>query len=1227
MASDASSEPELELLRTIASGRAVLLLGQRHTPGLIDELVRDIAALSGTEQRGSLHDQLQELATYSRIDQIRRAFTDHVPQDDLVELAGCPWSLAITSAIDPLPVEAFSRIGGGASRRLRIVYPSQSRSVSATVNPAALTMVRLFGSIDEQAVTNLPPLTAAALRQRQAFDASPVLQQLRYVAASGCLVVEGVGEDDWLPLDLLSLACESLPPQSVHWFLGRERPARPTDFPDFGESLVVHEGTLADMLKRWRPHPESAALAVAQDRLASPQDRIVTYDKNGKSHKIILSAQEWRSMTQTATILDDAVTATPPPLTPEEERAAFHRFLRSAQRPPDWSGVVRGFLFKRGVAEKFADAVVSAIRSLGAVNPSEATERYTVYYSRRPILLTGPPASGKSRLLHWLAVELRRRGYVVAYAMPTVGRLKVEALERVCRVLEEKGAPGIALLADDLDNSQYSHLAEALAAAGRNVVVVGSARFAPQAIEPDEDPRKALGKQADFTSHPVERELSAREIEAFRGYLEHHGEQTAGLTGKRMQEPYFLLLLYFLLPDTRGNVRLRLDSAYDRLANALDDTAHSAASVPNGRLQGQLRDIAEKLFPGFVPGTAEQSSPSPFEHSAITREALDLALICARLRRPVPVDHLLRAMGEEFLRSYPSFSRDLSESELLYEHIDDGGALVLNTDHAELARLVLESVRPMPAEQLKLMKWLIDAVRWSSLNFPGDDPDQDFCTELLQVVAPRGEFDDFYSSPDSLSEIAGLLRHVREDFQVFLPKLLHLEAQALRLLADRGGDYATSLGKLALAIEVLDQAETLLLERRSTETRNVELVNVLTTRAAVHGFVVGSHLTRLKQLNAEGSPQGEDARLKAEIELELEQVKQLVSRSRSVGRASFYSLDVSFWSHRDVLEQMPGLPESERTRLLSQLASVLETAIEEPLESSQVGKYRNRRIQLAELEKQFDVSTELAESMRASGDYTGWCQIIRARVYAPATRKARSPKAGAEGLDQLLSLDDGVWRSRDAMALAHRLWMEAHLPQGQVGGADPVMARCSREDWSLWSRVLRARRSFAEDEDNAFVVFCLAWSLFQLGEPKEALDQFAALEANTMGNRRRIGCLAVLTDEAGIPRQYRVIARRRQANVWICYAPQLLTEIRVPLSALGSEIDLQIGSEISIVAGLNYRGLLPWEQRPEPRPLSPERDAHGKAPNPPATREGRRPQSGPPTPAVMPRKHPGGGSR
>ncbi|MFE9693633.1 hypothetical protein [Micromonospora sp. NPDC005806] len=1214
---------EEALLGCIADGRAVLLLGQGHTAGLVDNLIRDIAALSGTEQQGSLPEQLQELGTASRVEDVRRAFSRQAPDEELLQVASCPWSLVIASAVDPVPVEAFARAGGRAGRRIRVLNPSQATSLTASVNPAALTIVRLFGSADEQVPAHLPPLTRAALRQRQAFDVGPILQQVPFLASRGCLVVAGVGEDDWLPMELLALACSSLPPGSVHWFLGHEGSADPAASPDFGDTLTVHEGTLAEFLVRGAAGAAGEKLVAAQDALLSPDDHIISFGRPGDLKQIVLSAQEWRSMSQAAVILDDAAVAPPPPLLPDEDRAAFRFFLRGVQRPPDWTGVVRGYLFEREIAGRFAERVEEALTGIGAVNPSDAREKYTVYYSRRPILLTGPPASGKSRLIHWLAVHLRRRGHVVVYVAPTAGRVKSEALERVCRLLEEKGAPGVALLIDDLDNLQYSQLAEMLAAAGRNAVVVGSARVAPQTVDPNVDPRKSGGKEPDFTSVSVGRRLAGREIEGFRRYLNERGELSEGLTPTRMREPYFLLLLYFLLPDTRGNVRLRVGEAYDRLARALDLAARATDSGSNGgdsRFQEQLRAAARQLFPNMeFAGRQDNRLGSPFDHSDYTRDALDLCLVCARLHRPISVDLLLRALGADFVRRYPAFSRSLGESELLNEMVDEYGTVTLNTDHPELARLALGSVRPSPPDQLKLIELLVQAVRWSESNYPGDDQGQDFCIEILQTIGPRGEHADAYSSPDSLSLLARILRNIRQDLQVRIPKLLLLEAQALRLLADRDGDHGASLGYIALAVDVLDQAEDVLLSRRATDARNAELLNVLTTRAAVHGYAVGAHLRRLGQLNDVHSDNDEQRGLRLAIEEELERVSLYVGRTRALGRASFFPLDISFWSLRDVLEQMPGLSNVERARLLAQMSSILETAVEEPLEPRQVQRFRQRRIQLAELEGRHEISAEMALEMRKQGDFTGHCQIIRRRVYSPTTRKAHSPAAAAEGLASLLGLDNAVWRSREAMALAHHLWMDAHLPEGQVGGADPVFAHCSRQEWKEWSLILHARRNFPEDEDNAFVIFCLAWALFQLDEPHAALAQVAVLESNSSGSRRRVGCLAVLADDNGVPRSYRAIARRRQADNWICYLPQLLTEIRIPLAILGSEADLQVGSEISAFVGLNYRGLLPWSRRTDGlashRVRRDRSDAPSSEPSIPR-------QAGPPTPspAMMPRR-------
>jgi hypothetical protein len=1215
----------------IAAGRAVLVLGQRHSTGLVNELIRDVATLSGAAERPTLQEQLQELETASRVEEVRRAFGRHRPDDDLLEIARCPWSMAAISAVDPLPLEAFNQMGSGSGRRLRVLFPSQARSLSASANPAVLTVIRLFGSTDEQVPAHLPPLTAMALRQRRAFDVVPLLQQLPFLAASGMVVIAGVGEDDWIPLDLLALACSTLPAGSVHWFLGHEKPARPSDLDDFGDALVLHEGSLPDFLRDNAATDAGRRLAEAQEVVLSADDHIISYGRPGDTKRIVLSAHEWRSMAQSVVILDDAATATPQPLSPDEMRTAFRRFLRGAQRPPDWSAIVRGFLYRRSVSEGLAEAVETALFGIGSVNPIESTEQYMVNYSRRPILLTGPPASGKSRIIHWLAVHLRQRGHVVLYVAPVTGRLKVEAIERVCRLLQSRGAPGVAVLADELDNAEYVHLAEALAAAGRNAVVVGSARQSPSKFNSDEDPRSMGDREPDYKPIPVERRLSAEEITEFRKYLEEHGERTDGLTASIIGDPYFLLLLYYLLPDAKGNVRLRVGEAYDRLARALDAAGRAAEDSDtkgNSELREQLKAAASQLFPGidFDHG-ADAQATSPFAHSDTTRSALDLALLCARLKRPILVDLLLRVFGTGFIRQYVALSRHLGDSELMYETVDEYGTIVLDTDHHELARLALGIVRPSAPDQMRLLEPLIDAVQWRESNYPGDDPDQDYCIEILRLVGPRGAYADVYSSPASLELLAQVLQRIRRGLQVRIPKLLLLEAQALRLLAHRDADYNASLRYAESAIEVLEQAEEVLQARRATDTRNLELHNLLTTRAAVHGYKIGAHLRRLQQVHktAPGSP--ESLTLRKAIEDELELVSLYVGRTRAIGRTSFFPLDVNFWTLRDVVSQTPGLSEAERIHFIAQMASILDTAVEEPLEPRQVQRFLSRRIELAEMEGQHAVSAELAEEMRCAGDLSGYCQIIRTQVYDPITRRARSSAAARQGLNRLLTLDKAVWRSRAAMGLAHHLWMNAHLPGGQVGGADPVYASCTREEWEQWSRILRARQGFSEDEDSAFVTFCLAWALLQLSEPHAALSQIAALEANSAGSRRRVGSLAVLSGDDGSPKQYRALARRRQGDVWICYMPHLLTEIRVSPAVLSLAADIQVGTEISIFVGLNYRGLLPWDRRtatqhPQAAPsLGKERRGADEPARPAAP---ARPSPVRPSPATMPPRRPQG---
>src|SRR4051795_7854572 len=134
--------PDEYVVGCVAEGRAVLLLGQRHTPGLVDVLADDVAALGSVDRLGSFTAQMQTLASTSALEPVRRAFMRHDPGPDMQLVADCPWSLVLLSAVDPVPSLAFAR--PLSSRRVRQIYATRRMPpITSSRNPSSLTVVRL----------------------------------------------------------------------------------------------------------------------------------------------------------------------------------------------------------------------------------------------------------------------------------------------------------------------------------------------------------------------------------------------------------------------------------------------------------------------------------------------------------------------------------------------------------------------------------------------------------------------------------------------------------------------------------------------------------------------------------------------------------------------------------------------------------------------------------------------------------------------------------------------------------------------------------------------------------------------------------------------------------------------------------------------------------------------------------------------------------------------------
>lgn len=1140
---------------------------------------RDIAAIAGQGETGDFVQLLASLRDDAAIDGLRRAFERRPVGADLLALAENPWAYVLTSAVDPQVHEAFQR-ACAPGRQLRVLSAGRAGTLSRS-GRGSLTLLRLFGALDERDFAYRPPTSDLELRRRTKLELPLVLSELPVVIGpGGHLVVIGVGLDDWLDIETLALSCTDLPEGSVHWFTCAEQP-----FPVgaleglFGDRLHLYARSLAEELADIATEEDREALARAREELVHPTSHQITLKRNGTPQVVTLSAREWQRLSRVAVLLDDEVTQQRPPLGAEHEGQAFRDFLYRVQRIPDWEGVARGFLFERDVASPLLERVEHELAMPRSVLASDAVaEEIALRSSRLPLLVEGPPASGKSRLLHWLAYHLRLRGHLVAFVLPTTGRTSFEQIERACRVLEEKTRASCVVIVDNLDLDDYEQLSELLASSGRRSVLVGAitSLHGGSNIADDSDHEEGRhGHRASYIPFPIPSRLGDSEADRFLAFLAQRQFPDLQLARSVIRERLFLLLLYRLLPDTRGNIHLSVGEEYERLASALEqhlEADDTAEEEPPASWQVQLATVRDTLFPSAEPFESSVET-SRFYHDPSVASAVRLALFCSQIERPLALDLLLRSQGNRFLQSYQAFSGAMEETALLQESVLDAeGTIGIEAQHPFVANVALRTLLPDRPAQLGLLSPLMQSIRWEETALPGENPDQDYVVSVLQAVGPRGASSDKFASPASLEELAKLLASVRLVHGTRLPQLLLLEANTLRLLANMTtSEFEDSVGRCRTAIDLLLDAERILAARRASAARSVQLQNVLTTRAAVHGFICGACLREY-----EGADPERRSPLRAMLREHLDEVNHDTVRARSTGRASYYPLDVSFWAHRDQLERLPDLSDEERVSLLARLESVLEIATEEPIETGQYDLYQRRVADLAQLQGRTQVVEAIAAELRAKGDFSADSILARRKAIDPRTRRFRSAEAAKEALNDLLALAPAILGSEEALALMHHLWLGAHLGGQVIGGEKPVLATCTRQDWVTWRQILEARLALPANEANPYLNFCLAWTLLSLDEPLNAVQILRTNEALAIGNRRRVGTLAIVTHENGEPAEYVGTVRRIDGQQVMLYVARLLSEIRVPARAQAEmAVSVRVGDEWRFALGVNYQGVMP----------------------------------------------------
>lgn len=375
------------LIASIVEGRGCLLLGQDYIDGLVESVLTDVVSLSSIQATS-----LREALSVADISVLTTSMAEYVKSRNvpLLEIASLPWASVISTAVDQGVLDALA--GAGASRRLIEASAERIALTTGAHSPATLHLFRALGRIG--GTGELSPPNAKNIRSKQllslpkTFDALPQLLGTR-----GVLVVAGMHSSAWMDdhaWAVLGEVFRKIPPARVFWF-GWAPPALRNDF---AEHIVFHRSRLEGLLAAWNSDAElSSSLAEGRKAVFGVDDHVFTTGV-GKDRKAVrFSSKDWRELRRVGSIIDDTELEQLRASASERPRGGLATFVGQAHVGlPDWLAAARGYCFPRDATTSMVEAVASF---LPAPKQSLRDSRGGGAM-RRPLLLSGPPAIGKS---------------------------------------------------------------------------------------------------------------------------------------------------------------------------------------------------------------------------------------------------------------------------------------------------------------------------------------------------------------------------------------------------------------------------------------------------------------------------------------------------------------------------------------------------------------------------------------------------------------------------------------------------------------------------------------------------------------------------------------------------------------------------------------------------------------------------------------------------------------
>ncbi|MCL4797713.1 MAG: hypothetical protein KJZ84_24325 [Bryobacteraceae bacterium] len=1148
------------------SGRAVLLAGQDLEPGTTERLSHALAKATGVQHEMPLGQRCATLSDPAPLVAAAKYVMNVGATSGMRLVAEVPWAAVFTAAIDDTLSAELGR-QDSEGRRLRHLAVDERMPAFFPRQNDILTVLHLLHIADSQSPTGLPVYGRHWTRAQKLLIPGVLRAMPEAIGPAHVLCIAGVSTRGHISNDIVAAMAADLDPDNVYWFIAPSDGISVDEVRAIAPHIHLIESDLPTALAA--REGKRAALLESKHKVLETDDLAISVAVGDIRRVLTFRAAELREFRRHLSILPD-LADTAPPTDLSRRKHAFVNFLSRSRQTPDWEGIAEGYAFER---DAYRDLLGIVLERLDVIAGS-ASRSHMPRGQGGPIILSGPPAAGRSVGLLWLGYHLRRRGVFSVQLLPSGGTVDHGAVEQIIRLAEGRGATATVVLLDRTDRRVADNLDRHLRSAGRRTIVV-----AASAPTMRRQPGRALDDMDEEEPHrgteiTLEHRLAETEILGFRHYLEANSPSTSSdvILSLLAQDPTVFALLYRLIPDTRENIRSVLIDEYMQLAeNLASFRPPTLEAVRGSTLSDQLRawvSTLDRPLPKNAHNAVHPPAPPHDPWYNIATQLPRLVLLFSRLDEAITLS-LLTKRFPGLLKVYSTLRGALESSGLFVEVVlDKQNDIGLTAVNPFIAQLLLDAAVPSSVERLQILATLLYEFPWDPDRRPIDAPEQALLLHTIRSISPpSGPFQAEFQRTEDLRSLADILRTLRESYGATLPQLILTEGIVLRHLGRRLGDTERpheAREYYRLSRRVLELAREILARRKPSPARNFEMSMVLNAIATTigHSFTAESRMEQVDE---------------AECKKLLESALTTASESRAYTDA-YHPLDTAFWTNRDFLNYLSTRPatadnEAERQNALLSMADALDKAGElGDLPTDQADRLSGRLVELDARLNNVEQASARAESEASQGRFSGVCILARFRAIDNKNNSMIGPQQAKAALSYLETFAPRILNDDRALTLMHRLWIGGHLGNRRMDEG-PHAIGCSTEEWRQLERIASARRTLGGNTRVPYVNFWFAVALAHQGDIRRALQMLEEVQANSLAfSHRRLTPLVYLANEDGSAKEFGTIVRRRDEDDLITmFVPAISIEVRLSKRYQGQTLmNLQRADEARVLIALNY---------------------------------------------------------